>query len=697
MFQRPDDTNILGPPATFNVEPNREATFMNARLRLSAAIALAAGMFAGSPAFAVDPGQAAPAFDLPLMDGAGSALSDELFSKHEYTFIVFWRSSCLRCVESLLGCERFYRTYGGEDVAVLGINTDDRDRLAARGVIESNGITFPQAQDAGGMAAASYGIPFETFTLCLVGKGGAVLGARFDPEGDAGAAMEEMLRQGESPVALNEESRAAPGASGDYGARGASGAPDAPGSYGSPAEAGTFSYHGLQRIRLLAIDTGANAEAAGLYGEPVRAGRSVQYRLEVEASKRLTRHLRAGGLLRISNEGTKVLESGPEYFGSEWGSAFAEIEAARFRLRVGYYSLAMTPLTFMRWDWDDNPRVGGDAGCGCGGPAAGALLVESLEELGPDLTVEGALASYDVAGIEALAFYAIPRRALETSYSAYRYSDAERAHYSQEIAGFEARWQRLDKRTGLFWKAGLHAIATVENRRSVDFEGLGYLSSDTWIDTWTVSATAEAPLIRYARLRGEIVAYNRTKENGILTEEGPATASSKGGGGIGGIAIEKSPRLGLAVDYLRLAPDFYAPFAALSYEADAEGVRASGRAPLFHDRILLSLFYKRLRSADAPEDRRGRKESWLAGASLDFDLEGGFGAGLGWLDRKTWHSDAGYSLDTFRRGIVANVRRDFGKAGVLGFQYERIWNEEPAQGIWKDTVNLYSLYSSIEF
>ena len=62
---------------------------MNARLRLSAAIALAAGMFVGSPAFAVDPGQAAPAFDLPLMDGAESALSDELFSKLEYTFIAF--------------------------------------------------------------------------------------------------------------------------------------------------------------------------------------------------------------------------------------------------------------------------------------------------------------------------------------------------------------------------------------------------------------------------------------------------------------------------------------------------------------------------------------------------------------------------------------------------------------------------------
>ncbi|MCX5753205.1 MAG: redoxin domain-containing protein, partial [Candidatus Krumholzibacteria bacterium] len=546
---------------------------MNVRLHLGAAIA--AITLAASSALAIDPGRTAPPFELPLMDGAGSATSGELFSKHEYTFIVFWRSGCPHCAEALRGCERFYRTYGGEDVAVLGINADDRDRLAARGVIESNGVTFPQAYDTGGMVTGSYGIPFETFTLYLVGKGGAVLAVRFDPEGDCGAAMEEMLRRGESPVAAGETAPGAIDAPGAPGSFGAPDVPEAPGSFGSPMETGAFSYRGIQRIRILGIDTGARDDARGLYGETVRAARGVQYRLEVEASRRLTRHLRAGGLLRISNEGTKVLESGPEYFGSEWGSAFAEVEAARFRLRVGYYSFSMTPLTFMRWDWDDNPRVGGDAGCGCGGPAAGALLVESLEELGPDIIVEGALAAYDLAGVEALAFYAIPRRALETSYTAFVFGGAERAHYSQEIAGFETRWQRLDNRTGLFWKAGLHAIVSFENKRSVDFPTLGYLSPPTWTDTRTVSATAEAPLIHYARLRGEIVAFNRTIEHGILSDKGTRDVSREGGGGLGGIVIERSPRLGLAVEYVRLVHDFYAPFSALSYESNAKGVRAS--------------------------------------------------------------------------------------------------------------------------
>ncbi len=654
---------------------------MNARLRLGGATLLAAAIFAGSAALAVEPGQTAPAFDLPLADGGGSALSDELFSKHEYTFLVFWRSSCPHCVESLLGCERFYRIYGGEDIAVLGINADDRDRLAARGVIESNGITFPQALDAGGTAAAGYGIPFETFALCLVGRGGAVLGVRFDPEGDAGAAMEEMLRQGESPVGTNEGSQAAPGATGDRGA---------------PGEGRAFSWHGRQRIRLLAVDS-RGADATGLYGEPVDPRRSVQYRLEIEASMRLAKGLRAGGLLRIGNEGKKVIASGPEYLGSEWGSAFAEIEASAFRARIGYFKIVMTPFTLMRWDRDDSPSVGGDTGCGCGGPAAGALLVESLEELGPDLTFEGAIVGHAASGFETRIFYAIPRRAIETGYSAYRFGGAARAEYSQEIAGFESRWQRLDRRTGSFWKAGAHAIASFENRRSVDFYALGYLSEDSWTETRTLTFTAEAPLARCARLRGEIVAWNDTKERGVATADGLVDVSRTGGGGYGGIAVEKPLGPSLLVDYLRLARGFSTPYSALSYEENTEGVRASARMPFLDDRLSISLFHKRLREADLAPPETEREQISLSGASLDLRLRGSLGAGLGVLEKKTWRDGEIQSFRSSRRGVVGELRWEFEKIGTVRLRYERIDYSETAPAATESSTNMYSLYSSIEF
>jgi peroxiredoxin len=666
---------------------------MKARLLQGAVLALAAGVFGGLPAGAVDPGRQAPAFELPLAGGAGSATTDELFSKHQYTFFVFWRSSCPHCVEALLGCERFYRTYGGEDITVLGINAEDRDRLAARGAIESNGITFPQAYDAGGMVSAGYGIPFETFTLYLVGKGGVVLAVRFDPEGDVGAAMEEMLRQGENPVSSSGPAAGAPGSPG------ASISPGAPISTGAAVGGRAFSYHGIQRIRLLAVDA-HGADATGLYGEPVNPQRSVQYRLEVEASMRLAKGLRAGGLLRIGNEGKKVLASGPEYLGSEWGSAFAEIEAAALRARVGYYDLSMTPFTLMRWDWDDSPRVGGDTGCGCGGPISGALLVESLEELGPDLTFEGALVSYAASGVEARVLYAIPRRAMETSYSAYRFGGGERARYSQEIAGAELRWQRLDRRTGLFWKVGAHAIGSFENRRSVDFRGLDYSSADPWTGTRTLSFTAEAPLVRCARLRGEIIAWNDTKERGVATLNGLSDLVRRGGGGRGGIAIEKPLGPGLFVDYLRLSRGFSTPYSALSYEENTEGVRASARAPLFGDRLSIALFHKRSREADLVPQAAKRKQISLSGASLDFGLRGSFGAGLGWIEKKMWRDkDGGIPpLNSYRRGFVAELRYGFERTGAVRLRYERIESTGTAfDSATESGTDMYSLYSSIEF
>lgn len=684
MFESLEGTNIIVPLVIFNVERNGEATFMKVRLRLGAAVALAASICAGSPAIAVEPGQTAPPFELRLMDGGTVARSAEIFSKHEYAFLVFWRSRCSRCVEALLGCERFYRIYGGEDITVLGINADDRDRLAARGVIESNGITFPQALDAGGMVTAGYGIPFETFALCLVGKSGVVLGVRFDPEGDVGTSMEEMLRGGERAVAGNEE---------------APGAPGQPEPSAAPGGERAFSLHGLQRIRLLAIDTGADAEAVGLFGEPVQAGSSVQYRLEVEAAMKLAKGLRAGGLLRIGNEGEEVLASGPEYLGSEWGSAFAEIEAAALRVRIGYYDLFMTPLTLMRWDWDDSPRIGGDAGCGCGAGGAGALRVESLEELGPDLTFEGALGTYSVSDIEARVFYAIPRRAIETSYSAYRYGGDERARYSQEIAGAELRWQRLDRRTGLFWKAGAHAVASFENERSVDFIGLGYYAADPWIRTRTLSFTAEAPIARYMSLRGEIIAWNDTEERGILNQSLEYVDEySRGGGGLGGIAIEQPLGPALIVDYLRLARGYSTPYSALSYEANTEGVRASGRAPFFGDRLTLSLFCKRLREADLLSPETERKQISLAGASIDAGLWGDLRAGLGWLEKKSWRDGATSPFDSRRRGIVAELRIEFEKIGAVQLRYERIDNAETSSSVATESAtDMYSLYSSVEF
>ena len=202
---------------------------------------------------------------------------------------------------------------------------------------------------------------------------------------------------------------------------------------------------------------------------------------------------------------------------------------------------------------------------------------------------------------------------------------------------------------------------------------------------------AEAPLIRYARLRG---GDRRTHQNvyaRYYDDGGTCDRLMEGGRGFGGIVIEKSPSLALAIDYVRLTPHFYAPYAALSYESNAEACWASGRAPLFRDRVSLSLFCQELRSIDAPEDRRGRAESRLAGRfARFFSISGASSvrASVGSIERPGTAAPATRSIH-IAGGIVANIRRDFRQGGVLRLQYERIRSEEPARGVPIDTADLY--------
>lgn len=646
---------------------------------------------------AVEPGSPAPSFDLPLVDGAGSMRSAELFASHGYVFIVFWGSGCPHCVEALRGCEGFYRAYGSEEIAVVGVCAADRDPLSIRGIVESSGVGFPQLRDAGGSVAGSYGVPYETFAVYLVARGGTVRAASIDPPGDVAPVMEGMLMKAGGV----ERTEAASGPAGQGGGSLAGGG-SSPGAGASSSETAPsgLSFHGTERIRFLGIDSRGSG-AVGPYGEAIRPGNSLYYRFEVEMTKQAMRGLRVGGLLRIGNEGKRVLESGPQYLGSEWGSAFAELDARGFGLRLGYYPIAMTPLTLMRWDWDDNPRSGGDTGCGCGA-SAGTLLVESLDELAQELTFEGGLALFNVSDFETRVFYAVPRRAKETFYMNYRAGVDDRAHYSLEIYGLEGKWRRFDARSGSFWEAAVHAIGSSEDRRTVDFAMLGYPASEPWSATWTVTASGEAPIIRHLRLRGEIVAWNRNEEHGVPSAGGTSDVSREGSGGQGGIVFEKSPDLSVKLDYLRLDEDFFTPFSALSYEPNTEGFRGSARLPAPGGLASLSLFYKRLEAVREQSPGMERKRIDLSGAAVDVPIVKALGADIGWLEEKSWRHGETFPFDTYRRALTAGLHYDLGRVGVFEMRYQKITNRDtrydysPALAS-ESRSDIYSVYGTVGF
>jgi hypothetical protein len=471
---------------------------------------------------------------------------------------------------------------------------------------------------------------------------------------------------------------------------------------GQPVVAGSprFAVHARERLRIMVVDS-RSSQSVGLYGEAVNPGRTVLHRIEADASASLTDHLRVGGLLRISNEDERVLQTGPAYYGTQWGSAFAEVSARRFNFRLGYYSIYMTPLTLQRWDWEDNPRIGGDAGCGCG-PAVGAILFESLEEFEEELTFEGALATLSGAGVELRAFYAIPRRPIRTDYLVYRSTGADRARYSLELGGIEARWRRFDRRTGSFWRLEARALMSFENRRSVDFNALHYAAADPWTRMGLAGVSAEIPVLRSIHIRGEIVPWNRT-----VTEAWDASATSitstdtRGTAGTGGIVFEAAPRHLFKVDYVRLDPEYIAPYAALSYDPNMEGIRLSARESLVPERLALSLFYRRLREIDTADEYEaaGRKRISFAGVSIDASGESGWGCGAGWLEKHDWrdgpYSSGGPSIsfDSRRQAIAAYLSRVFAKYGIVQVQYQRVGTgsslaKDPYADIWSIDVTV---------
>lgn len=622
----------------------------------------------------------APSFTLSTLGDVERMSSDTLFNSFTYTFLIFWESGCPKCVEHLVECERFFEEYAGGDITVVGINSDRGDVLTVQGILVANGIQFDQLLDGTGEVTRKYGVPYGSFAVFLIGRGGVVEASRFDPAGDVKGLMERML--------LGEER--VDEVSGEEVSTATKGADERGDSYLG------FAFKGRNRIRFLSIDA-MGAAAVGPYGEAVDSRNNVLYRFEMEMSRPVGRHIDIGGLLRISNEDEAVLESGPQYLGSEWGSAFAELRVDRISLRLGYYSISMTPLTLMRWDWDDNPRTGGEAGCGCG-DAAGVLLVESLEELGPDLTFEGGVCTYRSADYETRLFYAIPRRARVISKNEVRSTGAEPAHYSLEIYGFDGRWQRFDARTGLFWRLGVSAVGSWENPRSVDFPGLGYAVPDPWYDSYIITVNAEVPIVRLLAARGEIVAANRARSHGLRDAVGQDDVTLNGGGGIGGIVFSWEPRVTVACDYMRLEPNFYSPFAALSYEGNSDGVRLSSRLVGPHDIVAVSLFYKRLREVEVPYPEAERERFSLWGATIDMDLPSGFGCSVGWMDRGRWRNDDVYYLDEYRHSLSVTSRYLFRRGTYLQAQFQHITNSiSYGENTEESRASLYSLYFTTEY
>lgn len=580
-------------------------------------------------------GRPAPFFILPKLGEAGEAASDTLYDANAATLVAFWTTHCHECTRRLQRCNDLAEWGGPHGLGFVSVNWDGEMTSRVRHMAESTAPRLLHLHDGGGRVTASFGASAHSFSLYLVDPGGILQVAYHDPTPADIAA----LRTGVLAEWLGTGGKASGGPSAGSPAGGSDGPPagspagDPDGETATTPSAGRATgarflidewtkklapkihLSGRGRMRWMQVDT-TGTGAVGANGEPLEPGASLRHRVELELAYQISPSLVAGGLVRISNEGEAVLRSGPDYFSHESGSFFFRHTAGgrlpglglvRSTLTGGFYRVSLTPLTLMRWDQDDTPISGGQRaqGCGvCGGDAgmAGFIRSESLEELGPDLTFEGArwaLTLWDRADF--LALYARPQTPHTRDPAKCDQFDEEDTYYLQQLYG-----GRLGTQFSLPWTVSpleISAVALLVDEDEDQPRCDGTFMQATPMRDRVLSGQLRVPMPGDVTFEGE---YARSHwwpdkdedcgddcyaDGEALRIEATHEVRAPEDGRVLGVAT-KGLRGKVDLAYQRIEGGFYSPYNALSYESNLEGVRGAARVDW--GPVGVGFFYKRM-------------------------------------------------------------------------------------------------------
>ena len=120
-------------------------------------------------AHAVEPGEAAPAFELPGPLGVVT-LADY---KGKTVYLDFWASWCAPCKQSFPWMNELQARYGAKGLRIVGVNVD-RKEADAKAFLLRTPARFDLAFDAAGNVPRSYAVKAMP-TSVLIGPDGKVL------------------------------------------------------------------------------------------------------------------------------------------------------------------------------------------------------------------------------------------------------------------------------------------------------------------------------------------------------------------------------------------------------------------------------------------------------------------------------------------------------------------------------------------
>jgi hypothetical protein len=347
-------------------------------------------------------------------------------------------------------------------------------------------------------------------------------------------------------------------------------------------------------VRWLQVDVDDRAPS-GLFGESLEQGTTLLRRALVEITGAVNDNVTAGALLRLSNEPDAVLRLGPDFYGRPEGSAFASLRTRCARARVGYFPVHFTPLTLMRWDRDDLGLGGVQRGCGVCGGTASAVLIESLEEIRPELTFEGARLDGEIQDwIDWTAFYARPKPATRDEIPGLSgIFDPETFQYHQDLYGLRAVFSRLHLPTLTSRQIGvsvLHARDDPFNPFCPTGDPLCHLFPAAQVTG--AGLDLRCPVGKRILMEGEwLRTAARHDTRGGSSDSLRATRWANGIRATAALSIIPN-HVRVTSAYLRLEESFESPYGALTYAPNRAGHRH--RVDVEVPPISIAVFVRRL-------------------------------------------------------------------------------------------------------
>ncbi len=142
----------------------------------------------------LNPGDTAPLFSLPMLDGNEEVVGAKVIYGAYATVLIFWSMTCPSCKEALLECQEVYDEYGLHSTAFFGINHDIENTQGVRAFLRGEGVTIPHLWDRGQRTTREYKTLDYTFSVFVIDHDGKIVLAQYDHPPDLVEVLSEAVQ-----------------------------------------------------------------------------------------------------------------------------------------------------------------------------------------------------------------------------------------------------------------------------------------------------------------------------------------------------------------------------------------------------------------------------------------------------------------------------------------------------------------------